>query len=374
MTSAAPFEVTQQPAESSSYCSSLRASLRNVLLRSRPRPLPTFPERIPVLSTSLPPHGPSDVEFHLVHLPCPDDLVPSQSALPVLLCTSTEPQNSPRPAIALLHSTAKCAASLAASAAELARHGFLVAAPDGRFHGHRAKGYTGPESALRCAAVYQEAISDAFLSSEDIGRPFVYDAAADMFYLADYLCARPDVSNIGITGVSLGGMTAWLAAAADERWDATAPLIGVQSFGWAINEKCVAARARSIPVVFQTAAREGEEVFGETVAKRVWDKICPGLLEYFDAENTLLLLAPRYLFIGNGEMDDRCPAEGLRTAFQKLRALYGSGECLVLKTYKGTGHELTPEMWDDVVRWLRKVLVAGPVLVRENECDINVAS
>lgn len=45
---------------------------------------------------------------------------------------------------------------------------------------------------------------------------------------------RPDVDarRIGCTGVSLGGMHTWLAAAADERIVAAAPMIGVQYFRW----------------------------------------------------------------------------------------------------------------------------------------------
>ena len=36
-------------------------------------------------------------------------------------------------------------------------------------------------------------------------------------------------------GFSLGGMHAWLAAAADKRLFATAAVAGVQGFGWAID-------------------------------------------------------------------------------------------------------------------------------------------
>lgn len=42
-----------------------------------------------------------------------------------------------------------------------------------------------------------------------------------------------DAARIGMTGVSLGGMHTWLAAAADERVAAAAPMIGVQYFGCA---------------------------------------------------------------------------------------------------------------------------------------------
>lgn len=40
-----------------------------------------------------------------------------------------------------------------------------------------------------------------------------------------------DAARIGMTGVSLGGMHTWLAAAADERVAVAAPMIGVQFFG-----------------------------------------------------------------------------------------------------------------------------------------------
>lgn len=49
--------------------------------------------------------------------------------------------------------------------------------------------------------------------------PFIYDTAADLSAVADYLISRADVdgARLGVTGISLGGMTAWYAAAADTR-------------------------------------------------------------------------------------------------------------------------------------------------------------
>ena len=61
-------------------------------------------------------------------------------------------------------------------------------------------------------------------------RPFLLDNVWDVMILLDYLETRPDVDSarIGITGVSLGGMHSWLAAALDERIAVAAPMIGVQ--------------------------------------------------------------------------------------------------------------------------------------------------
>jgi hypothetical protein len=50
-------------------------------------------------------------------------------------------------------------------------------------------------------------------------------------------------------GVSLGAMHAWLAAAADTRVAAVAPLIGIQGFRWAVENNAFHARVASIPKV-----------------------------------------------------------------------------------------------------------------------------
>jgi len=48
-----------------------------------------------------------------------------------------------------------------------------------------------------------------------------------------------DPQRIGMAGVSLGGTHAWLCAAIDGRVAAVAPLLGVQSFQWAISNDAI---------------------------------------------------------------------------------------------------------------------------------------
>ena len=75
--------------------------------------------------------------------------------------------------------------------------------------------------------------------------PFILDNAWDVSRALDYLASRPDVdaTRMGASGVSMGGMIAWFAAAADERLAAVAPLIGVQHFGCVACWVCVCACA-----------------------------------------------------------------------------------------------------------------------------------
>lgn len=80
--------------------------------------------------------------------------------------------------------------------------------------------------------------------------------------LVDYLAGRPDVdaARIGCTGVSLGGMHAWLLAALDARIACAAPLIGVQACMHCCGVTCVVALGVALALcpacsAFQLVAR-----------------------------------------------------------------------------------------------------------------------
>lgn len=79
-------------------------------------------------------------------------------------------------------------------------------------------------------------------------------------------------------GVSLGGMITWLTAAADPRITAAAPLIGVQSFAWALQHDAWHARVDSIPLVFKVAAADmgRKEVGGERFGQSNWNVAMQG--------------------------------------------------------------------------------------------------
>lgn len=179
--------------------------------------------------------------------------------------------------------------------------------------------------------------------------------------MADYLTSREDVdsSRLGITGISLGGMHAWFAAAADTRWSAAAPLIGVQSFSYAIDTGCYEPRVASIQAVFDAAAADMDTPhITREVVRAVWARICPGLLESFDGGRAISLVSPRHFFIASGADDLRCPLRGVQDAVAVARRAFkrdGREERLVLKAYPGVEHVVTGEMWDDCVEFFERV-------------------
>jgi fermentation-respiration switch protein FrsA (DUF1100 family) len=73
----------------------------------------------------------------------------------------------------------------------------------------------------------------------------------------------------------------------------------------------------------------------------------------YDAPFSLPLLAPRPLLVANGELDPRCPMQGvqeaLRPALRAYQAL-GAADRLELLVEPGVAHQETPAM-REAVRW-----------------------
>ena len=183
-----------------------------------------------------------------------------------------------------------------------------------------------------------------------------------------FVDVRVDAARVGVSGVSLGGMYAWLAAAAaPETIAAAAPLIGAQDFGWALRNDQWRARVDSLPpVLFQTAARERETSEGTgsfhactpELVERVYDAVCPGLTSELDGPRTFPLVAPRPLLIVNGELDPRNPLEGVRGVVAATRRAYESksksesSDAFVAVAQRGAAHACTPEMLALADAWL----------------------
>lgn len=87
------------------------------------------------------------------------------------------------------------------------------------------------------------------------------------------------------------------------------------------------------------------------------------MLDTYDAPLSLGAIAPRPLLIANGELDPRCPLEGLHLAVAAARTAYeaaGVPENLQLFIDRGVGHECTEAMWQEVDAWMDKHLLGAP--------------
>jgi dipeptidyl aminopeptidase/acylaminoacyl peptidase len=151
----------------------------------------------------------------------------------------------------------------------------------------------------------------------------------------DYLCSRPEVDprRIGVTGISMGATRTWWLMALDDR-----PKAGV----------AVGCLTR-----YQNLIRE------EGLKYHGIYYFVPNLLQHFDVEAVVALIAPRPILFMTGDQDFGSPTEGLRIIEQRAKPaweLYGQAGEFQNLIYPGVGHVYLPAMWDKTLEWMDKKL------------------
>src|SRR6185503_3348479 len=118
----------------------------------------------------------------------------------------------------------------------------------------------------------------------------------------DYLASRPEVdaNRIGVTGMSLGATRSWWLMALDERIKTSVAVACLTHYQTLINNDSL--RAHGIYY------------------------FVPNLLNHFDTEAVVSLVAPRPVLLMNGDQDAGSPADGIHaieSVVSKAYALYG---------------------------------------------------
>ncbi len=205
----------------------------------------------------------------------------------------------------------------------LAKMGIMGVAIDARFHGDRIPGgaHGGTE--------YTEAAYQAWKNTDKAKQthPFLYDTSFDLWRLVDYLLTRPDVQadRIGMSGISMGGIETWMAAAVDKRIKVVVLNISAQSFKWSLDNDKWQGRAGTIKAAHEKVAKDlGDAEMNAKNVKALWDKILPGITGEFDCPSMLRLIAPRPLLILSNEKDQNCPLPGALIAFKTATDFYAS--------------------------------------------------
>jgi len=257
-----------------------------------------------------------------------------------------------RPVVIVLHGTSGTKESNVGLATDFAKSGFIGVALDGRYHGERSNEGKGD-------ITYNEAIFRAYKDGGE--HPFYWDTVWDIHRLIDVLVARPDVdaARIGIMGFSKGGIETFFTAASDPRIAAAAPLIGVQSFKWGLENDSWQARINTVGKAAK-AAREADGLpFDVAFAKKFLDKLVPGIYGDFDCPVMLTLIAPRPLIIVNGDTDKNTPVVGLKLAVEtatKAYAAAGAEDRFKFILQENTGHTVNKPELAEVKAWFVKWL------------------
>lgn len=215
----------------------------------------------------------------------------------------------------------------------LTSNGFAVLAIDSYFNGERRG--QGPAGMMEM----QERSSDQELSQFKINLWFNRSLwgmqLRDEQIALDYLATRPEIDNerIGIEGMSMGSTRAWWLAAIDDRVSA---VVGVACF------------TRYKELIEQRQLRAHGIYY-----------FVPGILNHFDTEAIMGLIAPRPFLVLTGDSDLGSPLSGMKVLENKLDkvySLYNKDEDFKSIVYEKTGHVYTDEMKIEMLEWFVKCL------------------
>ncbi|MGW6954605.1 dienelactone hydrolase family protein [Streptomyces chartreusis] len=208
---------------------------------------------------------------------------------------------------------------------ELARRGHVVLCLDALGWGDRGPLTYDQQQAL-AANFYNLGSSLAGLMAREDARAAGFLAGLD----------RVDARRIAAVGFSMGAFRAWQTAALSDH---------------------IAAAAS---VCWMTGLKEMMVPGNNTLrGQSAYYMLHPGLPRFLDFPDVASIAAPRPMLFLDGGLDPLFPADGVRTAHDKLRAVWRSRhaeERLRLTTWPDLGHVFTAPMQNEVFTWLDTVL------------------
>jgi dienelactone hydrolase len=294
-------------------------------------------------------------EFHFTYASDEHQRVPG-----LLIKQKTGEKSAPtrKPVVIDLHGTGGTKTAEHPMLVELAKHGFIAVAIDGRYHGERTKAGKG-------TAEYTDAILKAWHDSpakDHPEHPFYFDTVWDVMRLIDYLETRDDVDpkRIGMIGTSKGGIETYFTAAVDPRIAVAVPCIGMQSFHWALENNLWQSRVGTIQAAFDGAAKEaGVAKPDAKFVHEFYDRVVPGIDGEFDGPVMAALIAPRPLFFINGDTDPRTPLPGLKLCTDAAETAYhtaGADDHFKVRIQEKTGHKVNADSRELAIEWFAKWL------------------
>jgi len=212
----------------------------------------------------------------------------------------------------------------------LAKRGFVVLGIDACCFGERnGRGPGGP------AETGREGEMTASKFNLWVGRTLWGMILRDDLMALDYLASRPEVdaSRIGAMGMSMGATRCWWLMALDERIQTGVPI-------------CCLTRYQNL-IEHELLKAHGIYYF------------VPNLLNHFDTDAVVALIAPRPVLFLDGDQDGTSPVDGIHaieSAVRPVYRLYGREDRFQSVVYAGQGHVYTPEMWTRTLGWMEKQL------------------
>jgi len=316
------------------------------------------------------------------------ECVPFSMASPFVDPSSSDARDAPL--VMVMHPSYSSAAAMEPTL-ELyaARLQCFVASFDAPHHGARGGGEDVRDVKRRATTAYAKALVDCYARDDATrygGRPYIVDGAVDCLRVCRAMRQKFGVRRVGLTGVSLGGMMATMAAArwsnawtssadVDVRMDwtvvACAPIIGFSDFRWALmREESWRARIMSLPsemrdVVFENGERPTRSETFEFWTRALSGVVARDVVDDDDddegardgADNLLRILQNGIDFLAvQGDEDARNPMRGVEAALARCarlsRARGSNSNTITIASQRNVGHEVTDAMHDVVQKFL----------------------
>jgi dienelactone hydrolase len=207
-----------------------------------------------------------------------------------------------------------------------AKRGFVVLGIDAYCFGERnGRGPGGPDE--------KGAAGEMTASKFNlwVGRTLWGMMLRDDLMALDYLASRPEVDarRLGVMGMSMGATRAWWLMALDERLKTGVAIACLTRYHNLIEHEMLKAHGIYYFV--------------------------PHLLNHFDTEAVIALIAPRPALFLNGGADGGSPEDGIHAIEDAVRPayrLYDKVDSLQSAVYPGQGHVYTLEMWAKSLAWM----------------------
>ena len=168
-----------------------------------------------------------------------------------------------------------------------------------------------------------------------VGRTLWGMILRDDLMALDYLVSRKEVdrNRIGVMGMSMGATRAWWLMALDERLKTGVPICCLTRYQNLIENDLLKAHGIYYFV--------------------------PNMLNHFDTEAVVSLIAPRPVLFLDGDKDGTSPVDGIHAieaAVRPVYRLYKKEAAFQSIVYENQGHVYTPEMWQRTLQWMEENL------------------
>lgn len=209
----------------------------------------------------------------------------------------------------------------------LIKAGYVVMAIDAYCFGERSgQGPGGPQEKGG-----QEELST---SKRELwfGRSLWAMMVRDDLMALDYLFSRPEIdkARVAVTGISMGATRSWWLMALDERIKTGVAVGCLTRYQDLISEE----KLRAHGIYY----------------------FVPGILNHFDTEAIVSLIAPRPVLFMTGDSDIGSPVTGIKKIEEKVKpvySLYKKQDDFENIIYPNTGHVYTPDMWNRMLQWMK---------------------